>query len=303
MKGLKNRGGWAAFTLLATAAMGTARPTPMPVPGTVNYVEGQVSLNGQNLSVTSPGSSVLEANQVLETGQGRAELLLTPGVFFRVGDNSEIRMVSPGLADTKVELVKGSAMLEVTWLSKANDLSVAADGMTTRIEKEGLYDFRATPPQVSVLDGRATVFAGNDHVTLKKGHEVLFAGGLPLKAQRLEKNAVNADSLYRWSALRSQYEAQANVDVAQTVVVNGGWYGAGWYWDPYLSYYSYVPGDGFLYSPFGWGFYSPGFASRSPFYYHYHGRGNGFSSYSAPMGGMHGGAGAGFHGGGGGGHR
>ena len=318
MKGLRNRGGWAVFILLTVSAIGTAKPTSMPVPGTVNYVEGQVSLNGQNLSVKSPGSTLLEAGQVLATGQGRAELLLTPGVFFRVGDNSEVRMVSPGLADTRVELVKGSAMLEVTLLSKANDLSVAADGMTTRIEKEGLYDFRAAPPEVRVLDGKATVYEGNDHVTLKKGHEVVFASGLPLKAQGLDKNAVNSDPLYRWSALRSEYEAQANVDAAQIVVVNGGWYGAGWYWDPYLSYYSYLPGDGFLYSPFGWGFYSPGFVWRSPFYYHSHGRGwghspqtghyfngraNGVASHSAPMGGMHGGSGGGFHGGGGGGHR
>src|SRR2546430_2352112 len=86
MKGHRNRGGWAAFILLAVSAIGTAKPTSMPVPGTVNYVEGQVSLNGQNLSVKSPGSTLLEAGKVLETGKGRVELLLTPGVFFRAGD-------------------------------------------------------------------------------------------------------------------------------------------------------------------------------------------------------------------------
>ena len=43
-------------------------------------------------------------------------MLLTPGVYFRLGDNSEVRMVSPGLADTRVELVKGSALLEVDQL-------------------------------------------------------------------------------------------------------------------------------------------------------------------------------------------
>ena len=67
--------------------------------------------------------------------------------------------------------------------------------------------------------------------------------------------------------------AEANIDTAQTVVVNGGWYGPGWYWDPFWNFYSFLPGNGILYSPFGWGFYSPGWAWRAPHYYHYPGVG------------------------------
>ena len=36
-----------------------------------------------------------------------------------------------------------------------------------------------------------------------------------------------------------------------------GWYGAGWYWDPCFGAYTFIPGDGIFYSPFGWGFYPP----------------------------------------------
>ena len=55
------------------------------IPGTLNYVEGQVAVAGQTVTSRSVGSVQVQPNQVLETGQGRAEILLTPGVFLRVG--------------------------------------------------------------------------------------------------------------------------------------------------------------------------------------------------------------------------
>jgi hypothetical protein len=305
MQGLWRTGWQVPLVMLAVAALGVAKPTTVPAPGTINYIEGQVALNGQALPVNSAGSAMLETNQLLDTGQGKAELLLTPGVFFRLGDNSEVRMVSPGLADTRVELLKGSGMLEVTELFKENDLGVLVDGATARINKKGLYDFNADQPQVSVLDGQATVYEGDAHVTLKKGHEALLANGQTLKSQKLNEEAVETDPLYRWSSLRSQYEAEANINTAQTVVVNGGWYGPGWYWNPFWGFYSFLPGDGILYSPFGYGFYSPGFVWRVPHHYHYPvATGRGFRTappvaHTAPMMAPHMGSMGGFHGGGG----
>ncbi len=153
---------------------------------------------------------------------------------------------------------------------------------------------------------------------------------MPLKSQGFNKNAVEAEDLYRWSKLRGEYVAEANIDAAQTVMVNGGWYGPGWYWDPYWSFYSYLPGYGMLWSPWGWGLYSPGWVWSAPVYYrspiyrspYYHGWRpvprvtHGFSNVGrtpvmssprmAPMGGgFRGGFGGGFHGGfhGGGGRR
>src|ERR1700733_11436545 len=92
----------AAFVLVAIPVVAASSA----VPGTLNYVEGQVAVAGQTVTSHSVGSVQLEPNQVLETGQGRAELLLTPGVFLRVGDNSAVRLISPGLADTRVEVLR-----------------------------------------------------------------------------------------------------------------------------------------------------------------------------------------------------
>src|ERR1700748_621940 len=127
-------------TLLAPALMlGQSANTARP--GTLNYVEGQVSINGQTVNWLSVGSSALQEGQVVETGNGRAEILLTPGVFLRLGNNTAVRMISPNLAKTEVELVKGRADVEVDQLFKQNDLRVKLRGGETRLLKTGLYAF------------------------------------------------------------------------------------------------------------------------------------------------------------------
>ncbi len=259
------RGFGAAAALVAAAAVGFADTnTISAVPGTLNYVEGQASIDGRAVSRKSAHATRLADNQVLDTADGNAELLLTPGVFFRLGHNSEARMVSNGLADTRVELTKGQAMLEVDELYKENNLDIIDNGVSTHIAKKGLYEFDTDPPAVKVLDGQARVYDHGREIKVKGSHEIMLAAG-SLKPAKFEKDAAEQAPLYRWSKLRSDYESQANVDVAQTIFVNGGgWYGPGWYWDPFWSSYAFLPGAGYLINPFGWGFYSPGWVGAYP---------------------------------------
>ena len=100
-------------TLLSLPALGYdtgVRQTAMP--GTLNYVEGQASMDNQNLDAKSVGKADLENGQVLETGNGKAEVLLTPGVYLRLGSNSAVKMMNDSLTDTQVSLQQGEAMLE-----------------------------------------------------------------------------------------------------------------------------------------------------------------------------------------------
>jgi hypothetical protein len=229
------------LALLATAAFGIA-DTNSPPPGTLNYVEGRVLVQGQLQTQKSVGSTYLDPNQDLQTGTGHAEMLLTPGAYLRLGDNSDVKMISPGLADTQVQLVKGSAMLEVDELFKENNMSVLVDGVRTRVEKTGLYDFTANPASVKVLDGKAVTYEGDQHVNLKKGREVLLAENQPFTAQKFDKNQVESDPLYRWSDLRSEYSTNSNVEEANDLWAYGGWWGPGWYWDPFWMDFAWMPG-------------------------------------------------------------
>ena len=203
----------ATLILLVTAVVGVADTSNNnPPPGTLNYVEGQVSVQGQKQTPKSVGTTYLEPNQVLDTGNGNAEILLTPGIFMRIGHNSEVKMISPGLADTQVQLTRGSAMVEVDELFKENDVSVVVDGATTQMEKLGLYDFTANPSSVKVLEGKAVTFEGDQQVKLTKGHEALLAEAQPLARQSYNKDQIEEDPLYRWSKLRSDYATESNVD-------------------------------------------------------------------------------------------
>lgn len=248
---------WTASLGLLTLPVAAATS---PIPGTLNYVEGQVSIDGRRVS--APASNHLDLDQTLATNQGKAEILLTPGVFLRVGDRSSVRMVSSGLTDTKVELLHGEAMVEAAQLFKENNVGVLMDHSTTILEKPGLYAFNADQGQVRVFDGKALLTSNDQNVEVKKGHEVSLAG--PLKAQKFDRKA-SQDPLYAWSNLRSEYEAQASAQSARMYVYGGpGWYGPGWYWNPWWDMYGFVPGAGIIYSPFGWPFYSPVVVYRAP---------------------------------------
>lgn len=301
--------------LLASAAFGVAQTsTPargtMPPPGAVNYVEGQVSLNGENLPANAAGSAIIGPNQVIDTGQGYAEVLLTPGAFLRMGHDSEVRVMSAGLSNVQLALTHGSAMIEAEQFTKGSNVAIEMNGVTTQIQDKGLYSFDTNQQAIRVLDGKATVRQANGETELKKGNEVLLSSEKPLKKRDFDKKAAESDSLYVWSKARSEDESAANINAANRVAVYGGWYGPGWYWDPYWTSYAFLPGAGFIGAPFGWGFYSPGYVWAAPYYgygFGYFGHGpafhggamhGGMSGFHA-AGGFHGGGMGGFHGGGG----
>ena len=303
------------------------------VPGTVNYIEGAVYLDGSPLSAKDLGNVTVEPGQEISTEKGRAELLLTPGVFLRLDDNSTAKMVSPDLTMTQVQLEKGRAGVEVDEIHDQNDLQVIDAGVTTRLNKRGYYEFDANNPEAMVFKGEAHVQVGDDKWEKIKGdHEVVLSPGAVPKAQKFDRDDAK-DELYNWNSLRSQYMAEANNQMAAEY--EGPYAGPGWYWDPWSAGYAYM-GMGPFASPFGWGFYPYGWGGYPYWggitYYRplgriHHGgymggvrhgyvggaiRGNpghfgGFQNgghfggfhNGGGFGGFHGGAGGGFHGGGG----
>jgi hypothetical protein len=106
MRKLKFSGIAAAVLSLATLSI-PATAAVSPRPGVVNYVEGNAAIDNRAISARDVGTAVLDQNQRLTTVVGKVEILLTPGVFLRVNNNSEVRMVSTGLTDTSVELLRG----------------------------------------------------------------------------------------------------------------------------------------------------------------------------------------------------
>src|SRR5882724_3805320 len=156
-------------------------------PGSLNYVEGQASIEGESLGPEAIGKTELKPGQSLETGVGKAELLLTPGVFLRLGDNSSVTMISPSLTDTELRLDKGEATVEVAQLHPENNVVIAEDGAKIRLTKTGFYDFDADRSIVRVYEGKAVVRHLNRDVEVKGGHQLALGGEGAPKAEKFNK--------------------------------------------------------------------------------------------------------------------
>jgi hypothetical protein len=105
------------FALLASALLALT-PTPglaqyvvSAKSGLVNLAEGQVKLDGKTLESSLTHYPDVKEGSVLSTEDGRAEVLLTPGVTLRLGDHASLKMITNRLIDTRVELLGGKAVV------------------------------------------------------------------------------------------------------------------------------------------------------------------------------------------------
>ena len=222
--------------------------------GTLEYTEGAVLLNGQTLPAEKSGSQVLSRGGMLKTEDGHAEMLLTPGVYLRLGHNASARLVNESLTDTRVRLEQGSAMLEVDNLHKDNSITVEVGESSVRVSKEGLYRFETNPPAVQVLKGQVEAIQGSLRRKAGTHHQVALDAELRTGRFKEDKN----DELGRRSRLRSEYEAEANVAAAQYVYDMGwGWRYADWFWNPWFGTWTWLPARAWYLNPYGFTYWSP----------------------------------------------
>lgn len=250
--------GSAAGMLLAIAV--AAGQGTVARPGAVNFIEGQVALEGQPLAAGSLEGTEVGAGQTLSTGQGKTEVLLTPGAFLRLGDHSAIKMLSQSAADPRVELVRGEASLEVVQLG-AGRLEVLDGQGRASIERAGIYEFHAGQPSVAVIAGKARIEENDRSVELGKGRVLTWSGDAAGDAAKSAHERTGGGSLYAWSQERSQAAADASVHTAQALVACNpdNWHGAGWYWNPFLSSWAFLPENYSLSGPYGDMFFSARF--------------------------------------------
>ena len=274
-----------SMAALAQSAVISARS------GLIHYVEGQVYLGDQLVETKFGVFPEVKENQQLKTEEGRAEVLLTPGVFLRLGENSSFRMITNRLIDTRLEFLAGAAVVEAEDIAKDNSVTVVYGDATVHPVKKGVYRFDSGSGELRVYDGLAEVTAGGQTVEVKEGHLIALD---TLAVRRFDKTVT--DALNRWSERRDEYVSMANVGAANTLRTSlfsgSNLFLSGWYWNPFFGMYSYVPGlGGMFYSPFGNPFFSPfdvymaympGFYYYPSYYgnYGYGGYGNAYNSIS-----------------------
>ena len=240
--------------------------------GVINWVEGDVFLGDKPYVMQPSQFGEVKENMALRTDEGRAEILLPPGVFFRLGEKSSFKMISNRLVDTRVELLTGSAVMEVDDVAKDASVTVVCKEGTITISKAGLYRFDTEPAQVKVFKGSVDVALGGQNVPVGAG-KLLLLGGALAAAEKF--NVTDTDSLDRWSHRRAEVLANANVSSAKQAHYGGygstnpcygyGGYNTGpfikpwgtWGYNPYYGFGTYIPCQGTLNSPYGYRYWSP----------------------------------------------
>ncbi|MBZ5579275.1 MAG: hypothetical protein LAP40_22160 [Acidobacteriia bacterium] len=194
--------------------------------GTISFTTGAVFVDGQPARATPVKFPSLNEGQVLGTDRGRAEVLLAPEVFLRLGSQSAMRLVRAPLDDTQVELERGAALVEVLETFKGGRIQIQVGESRTEFKGPGLYRFDGNSGVLRVFGGEAEVQTGDQKARAGRGRQIQLAGP-PATAKF---NPKKVDALHRWAAARSFYlfassvqarERQSHWEFTQT----------GWFWN------------------------------------------------------------------------
>jgi len=174
--------------------------------GVVHYFEGAVYLNDQPLEPRLGRFPSMSGGAELRTASGRAEVLLTPGVFLRIDQNSAIRMVSNSLADSRVELLSGSAMVESAEPVLGTSVTLTYRNWQIQFAQRGIY--RIDSAGIDSGMGRVWVREGEAQVTDEATSQPIAVQrgmDLPLAVALVPEQSLNepSDALSTWSRGRA----------------------------------------------------------------------------------------------------
>ena len=147
--------------------------------GGINAVTGQASVHGkgesewQQLMVTDDLNAV---DHVRTASDGRVEILLNPGSYLRVGSNSEVELSNNSLANLKVRLLRGTAIVEATGGDGTElMINITTPHAKLAIVRQGLYRLNVVPEDATELIVRkGRVILNDSHTKVKGGNKVVL---------------------------------------------------------------------------------------------------------------------------------
>jgi hypothetical protein len=240
--------------------------------GGINYVSGNVTVlrQGSKRQQGLTSTDDLESGDVVTTGAGgRIEVLLNPGSYLRVDENSEFELADASLDRLLVKLVKGSAVMEVTGADGVElAISIKTPQAEAQIIRGGIYRFNVLSEETTeiiVHKGRILLDKGTLK-EIKGGKKVLITRGA-MEIAKLDKK--EQDTLDLWSKERAKLLARANQKLQRRSLLTAfndftwndwGWWGQFsrygnlglWVYDSGSRSYCFLPGTARAWSsPYG----------------------------------------------------
>lgn len=233
--------------------------------GHVNFVEGAVGIvRKQGRSGLLLRGDKLEIGDRVSTGvDGKAEILLNPGSFLRLGGLSAFEFETTSLDDLQLRIDSGSAILEV-YATNEFAVSIKTPKTNYKLISTGVY--RIDVPERG--DARLEVWKGlaevGENGELAKAGRVATsdANGTSVVAKfdRDEKDAFDIWSKERGKQLTRVNARLRNVDLRSSLMSTWGsqWNVFGsfglWIFDPFFGGYCFLPFGHRWSSPYGFGY-------------------------------------------------
>lgn len=145
--------------------------------GLILFTEGAVLLDGKPYLSRSGRWSEVPENVILETQDGKVDLLLAPGVFLRMGTHTGIRLISNKLFDVQIEFLGGSAIIESARQQPENSVRFLHAERQLQIAEAGRYRIDSEPGQIVVDSGQVEIRQEQDVLTLGEHHVFSFDSG------------------------------------------------------------------------------------------------------------------------------
>ncbi len=234
--------------------------------GGVNFVEGTVGIvrkTGKSGLLLS-GDKLQIGDRVSTGADGKAEILLNPGSYLRLGGGSAFEFRTTSLDDLQIKLDSGSAIFEVF---ATEDFKVTINSPKTKFTliESGVYRIDVAADgsgKVAVWKGRAQVGSETAGI-VKSGREGVMTGTL-VAISKFDRD--DKDALELWSKSRAKELAKISGSLARNNMrtalmrsfLGRGWnmydsFGV-WVYDPFRRSHCFLPFGYGWNSPYGYGF-------------------------------------------------
>ena len=260
--------------------------------GKVSIAEGDVSIKRRNQWEIAIAGDDLKNSELVKTGsESKAEILLNPGSYLRLAEETTVEFLDTSLDRIKFQIVKGSAIVEESTYEGAEGTlaTVTTPSAQFAIVKGGIYRFDVQEDgtcRADVRKGRMLMIgktASSLSSPEKPAWVAISAGGgrrlvqgfVVKEGKRVfvdERDSADVASFDKkketddfdlWSKDRARALVAANKRLPDAV--SGLSFAGGlWIFDPFQSCYTFLPGWYGFASPYGWsyptntGYWAPG---------------------------------------------
>jgi hypothetical protein len=215
---------WVAFGFALTAeAQNREKYIISAKAGGINFVTGNVMMRHKGESsqrALTSSDNLLTGDSVTTGAGGRVEILLNPGSYMRLDENSEVELTDASLDNLLVTLVKGRALVEVTG-GDSMQLMIGVNTPQTQalITRGGIYRFSILPNQTTeivVRKGRLILDKGTPN-EIKSGRKVIIGRAV---AEVAKSDKKDQDTLDLWSKDRAETLARANRRLERRILLS-----------------------------------------------------------------------------------